>query len=151
MNFAIVKGFNDIITWKDDLYILGDIMLGNNEDGIKLFNQLPGKIHLVWGNHDTDIRKELIEKCHNVVEIIGYAGMLKYDKYNFYLSHYPTATSNYDDDKKFSQRIFCLSGHTHSKDLFDEKCGSYNVALDAHNCKPVSIEQIIKDLKDKYN
>ena len=41
-------------------------------------------------------------------------------------------------------KLWNLHGHTHSKEKFEE-CGSYNVAVDAHNCFPVSIEQIIKD------
>lgn len=151
MNYIIVKNFNSIINYDDDLYILGDIFLGPNIDfGISLFNQLPGKIHLIWGNHDTDNRKEALSKCHNVIEIIGYAGILKYNKYHFYMSHFPTVTTNFDDYKKpLKARTLCLAGHTHSKEKF-ELCGSYNVAVDAHNCFPISIDEIIEDFKKKY-
>lgn len=148
MNNTIIKNFNSIITWEDDLYLLGDNFLGELESGISLFNQLPGKIHLIWGNHDTDNRKEVMSKCYNVVETIGYAGMIKYNKYHFYMSHFPTCTTNFDDYKKsLKQRTLCLAGHTHSKELF-EPCGSYNVAVDAHNCFPVSIDKIINDFNN---
>ena len=148
MNNTIIKNFNSIITWEDDLYLLGDNFLGELESGISLFNQLPGKIHLIWGNHDTDNRKEAMSKCHNVVETIGYAGMIKYNKYHFYMSHFPTCTTNFDDyQKPLKQRTLCLAGHTHSKELF-EPCGSYNVAVDAHNCFPVSIDKIINDFNN---
>ena len=151
MNKAIIENFNQVVDRNDDLYLLGDIFLGgpNSIDaGIDLFNQLRGKIHLVWGNHDTDNRKLALSKCPNVVEICGYATMLKYNKYNFYLNHYPTATFNYDIDKPLRARILCLAGHTHSKDLFDS-CGSYNVAVDAHDCYPISLDEIINDFKNK--
>ena len=148
MNNTIIKNFNSIITWEDDLYLLGDNFLGELESGISLFNQLPGKIHLIWGNHDTDNRKEVMSKCYNVVETIGYAGMIKYNKYHFYISHFPTCTTNFDDYKKsLKQRTLCLAGHTHSKELF-EPCGSYNVAVDAHNCFQVSIDKIINDFNN---
>lgn len=148
MNNTIIKNFNSIITWEDDLYLLGDNFLGELESGISLFNQLPGKIHLIWGNHDTDNRKEVMSKCHNVVETIGYAGMIKYNKYHFYISHFPTYTTNFDDYKKpLKQRTLCLAGHTHSRELF-EPCGSYNVAVDAHSCFPVSIDKIINDFNN---
>lgn len=150
MNDTIIKNFNSIITEKDDLYLLGDNFLGELESGISLFNQLPGKIHLIWGNHCTDNRKIAMSQCHNVVEIIGFAGMLHYHKYHFYLSHYPTATTNFDIEKPLKARILALGGHTHSKNLF-EPCGSYNVALDAHNNMPVSIDEIIKDFKEAKN
>lgn len=151
MNDAIIKNFNSIITWEDDLYLLGDNFLGDLESGLKLFKQIPGKIHLIWGNHDTNARKEKLVPilCHNVIEVIGYATIIKYNKYHFYLSHFPTCTTNFDDcQKPLKGRLLSLSGHTHSKEKF-EPCGSYNVAVDAHNCFPVSIDEIIKDFKDK--
>ena len=151
MNKTIIKNFNKIITANDDLYLLGDIFLGNLETGIYLFNQLPGKIHLIWGNHCTDNRKEAMSKCNNVVEIIGYATIIKYNKYHFYLSHFPTCTTNFNTYRKLlKQHILCLAGHTHSKDLF-EPCDSYNVSVDAHNCFPVSINEIINDFNNWTN
>ena len=59
-------------------------------------------------------------------------------------------TANFDDDKPLRQRTLCLSGHTHSKEKFDRRTEAYNVAVDAHNCYPVSIDQIIEDFKVKY-
>ena len=89
-----------------------------------------------------------MSKCYNVVEVIGYATILKYNHYHFYLSHYPTLTTNFDDiNKPLKKRILCLAGHTHSKEIF-ESCGSYNVSVDAHNCFPVSIDKIINDFKN---
>ena len=148
MNKTIINNFNKVITPDDDLYLLGDTFLGELKPGIQLFKKLPGKIHLIWGNHDTDNRKNTVLNCHNVIEIIGYAGIIKYNKYHFYMSHFPTYTTNFDDYKKpLKQRILCLAGHTHSKELF-EPCGSYNVAVDAHNCFPVSIDKIIDDFNN---
>lgn len=151
MNETIIKNFHSVIKPDDDLYLLGDNFLGDLYAGIGLFNQLPGKIHLIWGNHCTNNRKEAMSKCHNVVEICGYATILKYKKYHFYMSHFPTVTTNFDDYKKpLTKRLLALSGHTHSNILF-ESCNSYNVAVDAHNCFPVSIEQVIKDFQVKYS
>lgn len=150
MNETIIKNFHSIITPEDDLYLLGDIFLGDLDAGMKLFHQLPGKIHLVWGNHDTSSRMNEMLNSYNVVEAVGYAGIIKYKKYNFYISHFPTITANFDDCKKtIKQRILSLSGHTHSKNIF-ESCNSYNVSVDAHNCFPVSIDKIIQDFKDKF-
>lgn len=62
MNSTILDNFNKIIKPDDDLYLLGDTFLGELNTGINLFNQLPGKIHLIWGNHCTDTRKEACVK-----------------------------------------------------------------------------------------
>ena len=149
MNAAIINNFQKIVSYDDDLYLLGDIFLGPLEEGMRLFRQLPGKIHLVYGNHDTDTRLDALADERNVY-LRGYAELIHYKKYHFYLSHFPTCTTNFDDYiKPLKQRTLCLAGHTHSKELF-EPCGSYNVSVDAHNCFPVSIDEIIKDFKEKY-
>ena len=149
MNNTIVKNFNEVISWTDDLYILGDLMLNDNEGGMKLIRKLPGNIHIIFGNHDTKNRIELY-KSEPRITIEGYATILKYKKYSFYLSHYPTITTNFDIDKPLRTRLLAISGHTHSKNKF-EPCGSYNVAIDAHNNMPVSIDEIIKDFKEAKN
>lgn len=97
MNETIVKNWNGLITEDDDVYILGDCMLNNNAKGMNLLESLNGRLHIITGNHDTNMRIKLYATAKNVVSIDTCATMLKYKKYNFYLSHYPTMTSNYDD------------------------------------------------------
>ena len=150
MNETIIQNFHSIVTPEDDLYLLGDTFLGDLNEGMKLFNRLPGKIHLIWGNHDTTCRCSAMMDAWNVVGILGFANILKYKKLHFYLSHYPTITNNFDDDKSLKQKVLSLSGHTHSKEKFNAITGSYNVAVDAHNCFPVSIDEIIEDFRKKY-
>lgn len=119
-------------------------MLLDNESGIEKLKQIPGKIHIILGNHDSSDRVKLYEQLPQVQEII-YATKIKYKKWSFYLSHYPTMMGCWADQKKF----WNISGHTHSKDKFENKEHKvYNVAVDAHDCKPVEIEQIIKDIKE---
>lgn len=148
MNIAIIHNFNSVVTCLDDLYLLGDIVMGNSAENIHLFQQLKGKIHLVWGNHDTSNRQRILAQQSNVVEVLGYADILTYEKQNFYLCHFPTSTSNFDEDKPLNRKLLCLAGHTHSTEKFDP-CGSYNVAVDAHNCRPVSIETVLDDFKER--
>ena len=120
-------------------------MLGPNPvQSIANIARLKGHKHIIIGNHDT------INKIKNYQEYCGiyhidYATMIKYRKYSFYLSHYPTLCANYDDGKK----IWNLHGHTHSKEKFSDFSQCYNVALDAHNNFPIEIEDIINDIKEK--
>lgn len=150
MDNTIVKNFNEVVKWDDNLYILGDLMLNNNDGGMRLLRQLPGKKIIIAGNHDTDARIALYQKEPSM-EYLGIAARYEYKGYHFYLSHYPTVTQNFDDsDKPLKRRIFCLSGHTHSKDKWDPRTDSYNVALDAHENYPVSIEQIISEINGRF-
>ena len=149
----LIERFNSIVTPEDDLWILGDLMLGDNDEGIKKIKQLNGNLHIIYGNHDSDIRIAAYNTLDNVVEG-GFGVRLKYAGRTFYLSHYPTLTSNTDDEQKpLKRRVFNLCGHSHTQDRFcDMKKGftCYHVELDAHDCYPVSIDEVVEDIKGFY-
>ena len=151
MNDIILENHNKIIRPNDDIYLLGDLSLGDLDNSLKYIKQLNGHLHLVRGNHCTDRRWEAYCKLPNVVECEN-AIYLKYGKQNYYLSHYPTITSNHDYDKPLPQRLLNLCGHTHTKDKWQDadKGFIYHVEVDAHNCYPVSIDTIIQDFRDKF-
>lgn len=143
---AILLHCNEIVGPEDELYILGDLAMGGDEkEWNRVYNQLVCQnVHYIQGNHDTDRKMDLYDGYG--FNFHGYADMIKYQKKAFYLSHYPTMVGN-KGDKKF---LWNLSGHTHSKNKFEySQYRIYNVAVDAHNCYPVSIESIIKDI-NKY-
>ena len=147
MNEAIVERFNSVVDNEDDLYLLGDILMGELEEAIEYLKRLNGRIHIVCGNHCTNRRIEAYKNLSNVVEVIETATKIKYRKWLFYISHWPALVSNFEEYRKF----WSLHGHTHSKDKyqFAKNC-AYNVACDAHNCYPIEIEQIIEDIKNYH-
>lgn len=141
---ALIKNWNEMITDEDEVYILGDLMLGDNAHGIECLNRLAGKKHYIIGNHDTARRIELY--AQNGIICDGYASYLKYNGYHLYLSHYPTMTGNLE--KESLKQCTCnLFGHTHQKTLFYQDMPfMYNVGVDAHDCHPVLIDAIIADM-----
>lgn len=142
----ILKNWNNTITPEDTVYILGDLCMGGNEaEWDRIYKHLNGNKIVITGNHETANKIARYELEYNMT-CYGLAAEYKYSKKRrFYLSHYPTLVGNYEEKRFF----WCLSGHTHSIDPFEngDKC-VYNVAMDAHNCTPVSIEQIIKDIEN---
>lgn len=153
MNNAIINNWNNIVTDDDLTYVLGDLILGGNsgtERGLDLIKQLRGEIKIILGNHDTKARTEAYKTLPNVTSIL-YADRLKYNGYSFFLTHFPCITSNLEKET-LKQCTINLFGHTHSKDKFYlEYPFMYNVALDAHDNKPVWIENILQNLKNKVN
>lgn len=147
---AIICNWNSVIKSDDNVYVLGDLMLGDNEYGINCINKLTGNIHVILGNHDSETRITLyLEKCPNIIEIT-YAKEIKINKNYFFLCHYPTVTANYDDDKPWAKHLINLHGHTHFKDKFyNNNPYMYNVALDAHNNYPIEITEIIENIREK--
>ena len=149
MNAAIIENWNNTIYQDDDVYVLGDLILSDIEEGLRLLSKLNGYIHIIRGNHDTDTKVERYKELSNIVSI-DYALPLKYKKVIFYLSHYPTITANYDDGKPYVKQVINLYGHTHQQENFyNNNPMMYHVGMDSHNCTPVSADQILKDIEQK--
>lgn len=157
MNEIIVEKWNSIVEPDDIVYHLGDMALTDTVDAIAYIKKLNGFIWWIRGNHDSRSKvEEITKECKNVSLIsnpeASWATMFKYDnKITCYLSHYPTLTANYDE-KHFNQHVIALAGHTHKKEKFLDKNNPflYNVCLDAHNCYPIHIEEIISDCRNKF-
>lgn len=145
---TIIENWNKVVGPEDDVYVLGDLMLNDNAHGIECIKRLNGKLHIVFGNHDTDARKKCY--CDELdAEILGWSHMLKYRKYHFYLCHYPTMTGNLEAES-LHQCAINLFGHTHQmSNFYQDNPFNYHVGLDSHNNTPVSLDYIIEDIKAK--
>jgi len=149
MNKIIISNWNSVITPDDDIYVLGDIMLNDDAEGLRCLKSLKGNIHIIRGNHDSTSRMDLYKSCYNVVEVCE-GKFLNYKGYHFYLSHYPCLSSNFDEDKPLNRRMINLCGHYHTQDpwINMDKGLIYHCELDAHNNTPIDIDVIIIDIKD---
>lgn len=153
MNEGIINNFNKVVQKEDILYILGDVCLGGADKKVLLKNKelierLNGNIVIITGNHDTDKRYEMYLSCKNVVNVIDCSYQIKYNKKILYLSHYPTITSNLEEDLKKS--VFNLYGHTHQKtNFYNDNYFMYHVGVDSHNCFPVKIDDVIENIISK--
>lgn len=150
---AIVQKHNEKVSKEDHIYILGDIMLGNNpEVGLSYLQRLNGFLHLVRGNHDSNKRWELYRLYSpatlSVVEQEN-ALFLKYKKHTFFLSHYPTITANLEPEH-LSQMVINIHSHTHQKTNFYKNAPFiYHCGLDSHNCEPVLLDDIIDEIHEQ--
>lgn len=150
---AIITNWNSVVGIDDIVYVLGDIGMGTDIDYlVNCISQLSGNILWVLGNHDTPRKIEfLCQKCTNL-RLVGYASFIKSGKWRFYLSHYPTAVGNYEKEISH-KKFYSLCGHSHCKDRWNDffTMKAYHCELDCHNNYPISLEQIIEDIKGKTN
>ena len=148
---TIIKNWNELVSWDDEVWLLGDCMLNDNEGGCRKLNQLAGNIRIIYGNHCTATRIQMYANIRPTILGMGLAYILKYQGYHFYLSHYPTLCSNNDSNKPLKRQVLNICGHSHTQDKFQDmdKGIIYHVELDAHNNKPVLLDDIIEDIK-KY-
>jgi len=154
MDEAIIENWNKVVKQGDIVYHLGDTMLNDNVHGLECFKRLNGQIFLIYGNHDTNARNNLLFTDDRTIhKMLGgwYAWLIKYGKLSIYMSHYPTLTSNYDQ-KHFSQHVLSLHGHTHQKTnwLDPKNPFLYHVGLDSHNNTPVHIDEVITDIRQRW-
>lgn len=147
MNENILTKFNEKVSDEDTVYLLGDLVLGDNKEFKKWFSALKGKKIWIRGNHDTDARVKMgAPFCEKVV----YADCLKIGKEkSVYFSHYPTLMGNGD----LEQRHFPINchGHIHSTDpwvLWNQgRC--YDCGVDGNNFEPVNLEKLVETIKKK--
>lgn len=154
----IIRRWNEVVGPDDIVYHLGDVMLGDNEYGMNCLRQLNGHITIIPGNHDTPARLKLYKTLPNVkvleTEIEGLSGAaaayFKYKKYQFYLSHHPTMTSNLEKAPYLRMHLINLYGHTHQQNKFYmDMPYMFHVGMDSNNCTPVLLDDVIELMKQE--
>lgn len=143
-NQALIEKIKACIGEDDDFYILGDLALGDLDAASAWLRQIPGHVHIILGNHDTDRRVEFYESLGWDVQ---FATVIRWGKQRFYLSHYPTNTSNEGEDI-LSLATVSLYGHTHQNWTWcSDQPFSYCVCPEAIGNRPIEIKEIIENLK----
>ena len=154
MNEAILENWNSVVKPDDVVWNLGDMAMNDIETAVPYLKRMNGLQYWLLGNHDTDNKIERITNgCPNiVVPPTKYAKVDKINGMTIYMSHYPTLTANFDD-KHFSRHVIALHGHTHQQTNFlqPENPFLYHVGLDSHNCTPVHIDEVLADIRNRWN
>lgn len=131
MNTAILDSINLVCSASDDLYILGDLLMGPRKEGKAILKEIKPKIHLVRGNHDKFSKKEeeeLFESVHDYK-------IVKYNKKSIVCCHFPIERW----DKCQYGRIH-LHGHCHG-DLERIVPNRFDIGWDVFH-RPVSFEEV---------
>lgn len=149
MNDDLINKICSTLDEGDELWVLGDLVMGDIDKAAAVLSRIPYSVHFLVGNHDTLRRINLYDSLGWVNH--GRAIQVTDGSWDFYLSHYPTVTMNYDDVKKHHPLIN-LHGHTHYQNKFyNDNPYMYNVGVDSQNGYPVSIDKIKADIKEKLN
>ncbi len=148
MNEALIGKWNEVITPWDTVFHLGDLCLGKIEDIEPILRRLNGEIHLVIGNHDTVNRIAFYKTVPQIKRIIDFT-TVNHNGCHLALSHYPKDITK--RKRHYSQEMYCVHGHIHTRDRFmSEYKFTYNVAVDAHELKPILIDDLVTDIRNHY-
>ena len=157
MNETLVRNINDIVSKKDELWILGDFAYKVGREKVRDLRNtiLCKRVHLVNGNHDKDYSRD------HIFQSVQSYKELKTPYGRFILFHYPIlewnaahygsvhlhghihSTGEYNAQnlsKKYIDRF--PDGHTSQQENLGLRI--YDVGVDANDYKPISLEKIVK-------
>ena len=134
MNASYIQGLKSVVRKHDDLWILGDVSVGRSVATKSLVENLlrcvPGRKHLVKGNHDAKWNSDLgWHSVHDISEI-------RDGDTNLVLCHYPMRSWN-----RRHWGALQLFGHVH--DAHRGGQDSINVGVDCWNHQPVQLRDIL--------
>lgn len=150
MNEKLIENWNNVVSEDDEIYCLGDFGWQLSPNKLQeIGSRLKGHKHLIVGNHDKTklhIKSQIWESVENYKKSnIGDRRII--------LCHYPI----FDFDNAYRGALH-LYGHLHKQNDLDEissfhqKKGfySYCVGADFNNYTPISYEEIMDKLVDKF-
>ena len=106
MNELIVKNWNNTVSKRDAVFLLGDITMEKKQ--YEILGRLQGLIHVVLGNHDERQHvREMLNYVHSVSGIIDYKKIA-------ILTHCPVHPSQLEFRYSYN-----IHGHVHENSVLD--------------------------------
>jgi calcineurin-like phosphoesterase family protein len=149
MDAMLIKNWNEVVDYDDDVYHLGDFSLTTPERTLRILEQLNGNIHLIKGNHEKSVLQKSYTK-EKFVWIKDYFELKVNDTdapgnlRTIVLLHYAMKVWN-----KSHHGAFHLYGHSHGSLPDDPKSLSFDVGVDSHNYRPISYEEVKRIMSKK--
>jgi calcineurin-like phosphoesterase family protein len=117
MEDMMIERWNEVVTWSDTVYILGDFAFCSASRAQEILSRLTGSKVFVWGNHD---RGRETAYC----KVPGVTGTdfirKKYNGKSIVMTHYPFESFRED---------YHFHGHTHGQSV--HKHNRFDVGVDS--------------------
>jgi len=142
MEEDFVERWNNKVTDKDMVYLLGDLSFGTSDKTLQFLKRLNGWKCYIFGNHDKPVRSSAMVKaefnwCKDYAEVkIPIFG--KMDRVT--LTHYP-----FDSWNRSFHGSMSIHGHVHSNYPTTRNDKRLNACCDINNFEPCTIEELIEN------
>lgn len=151
MNDSLVEAWNDTVRPTDEVWHLGDVVMGNAAESLELIAYLHGRKLLVPGNHDRCWEGHKKPGAWaQTYELAGFEIMpsqtsLRLADREVQLCHFPYEGDSHDQDRYDSHRPadrgqWLLHGHVHDK--WRQHGRQVNVGMDVWDYRPVAVESL---------
>ena len=107
MNEGIIDYWTHTVRPNDELFVVGDLMMGHHSFMEDFLKRMTGKVHLVLGNHDFRIRKN--PEWHKYFERVDQYREIRVGATKVCLMHFPIAFWNqaYQGSVHFHGHLHC--------------------------------------------
>lgn len=155
MNWWLINSWNANVADGDDVWVLGDVCMGDITKTLRLIEKLNGTKHLLVGNHDrpfrkkpTSVPKEEKERLYldsgftslhhgsTAIDVAGLPALLCHFPY----SADPRGVDRFPHHRPVDNGLPLLHGHVHGR--WRRNGNQVDVGVDAWGGKPVSEVQI---------
>lgn len=156
MNEALIELWNETVAPDDEVYYLGDAVMGKINETLPLIGLLNGTIHLTLGNHDRPHPMHGKKSLGWVKRYIdaGFSSVFTSQvitdgKVSFDLCHFPFESDSHDKDRFTEWRLkrrgrLLICGHVH--DAWKVRDDQINVGCDVWDYRPVHFDTIRHEL-----
>lgn len=158
---ALLAALAGAVAPADDLFVLGDVAFGDKERAAELLAAVPGRKHLILGNHDRQHPANgTTHRAHagdfrGVFESVQLATVLRHDGVKLLLSHLPYDGDQEDEERLVQWRLRDLGaplahGHLHDAVRFRRSAlgtPMVHVGVDAWGLGPVALPEVIEVLR----
>lgn len=142
MDEKLIQYWNETITNKDNVFILGDFFWKSNTKYCSsILNKLNGYKYLLIGSHDDFLNKKELKKYFVFIK--------KYHVYKqpgtrIVLFHNPLFSWD-----GMNNGVYHFFGHAHEKYVcINNNTMTYNVGVDTNNFRPISLDEIFTKLNN---
>lgn len=136
MDETLISNWNGRVQPKDMVWILGDVFFCDETRADTILRRLNGRLHLLYGNHDTVISKSP-DLQRFFTRIYPSLYHMRQDGINIVMCHYPMLSWD-----KSHYGSFMLHGHVHNSVPLKDNVRRYDVGVDANNYAPVSWDEV---------
>lgn len=145
MNEKLIAAHNATVGPRHEVYFLGDLSFGTEDETLKIVRRLNGQKHLILGNHDKVIRNS--REIQSEFESVQEYKVVRFNKEKFILCHFPFR--QWDSMHHGSIHLY---GHCHGNIENAPHGRSMDVGIDARawgDMKPWSVDEVLRVMKNR--